>query len=98
MAITSRLCAAHFHGLRRTLNRRLRSRQRATFCGRTDGEDPAGLGRASSSGTYGLTMSNLCRGMAESKSDQFPNKFNAHSEKIAKFDPLSTNRLAHDSE
>jgi hypothetical protein len=24
--------------------------------------------------------------MAESKSDQFPNKFNAHSEKIAKFD------------
>jgi hypothetical protein len=27
----------------------------ATFCGRRDGEDPAGLGRASSSGTCGLT-------------------------------------------
>jgi len=36
--------------------------------------------------------------MAESKSDQFANDFNAHSEKIAKFDPLSVNRLAADSE
>jgi hypothetical protein len=36
--------------------------------------------------------------MAESKSDQFVNDFNAHSEKIAKFDPLPTNRLAADSE
>jgi hypothetical protein len=36
--------------------------------------------------------------MAESKSDKFANDINAHSEKIAKFDPLSTNRLAPDSE
>jgi hypothetical protein len=36
--------------------------------------------------------------MAESKSDQFANDFKAHSEKIAKFDPLSTNWLAADSE
>ncbi len=31
--------------------------------------------------------------MAESKSDQFPNNFNTHSEKIPKFDSLSTNRV-----
>jgi hypothetical protein len=36
--------------------------------------------------------------MAESKSDNFSLEINAHSEKIAKFDPLSTNRLAADSE
>src|SRR5262249_5577487 len=61
VVITSRLCAAHFHGLRRTLSRRLRSRQRATFCRRTDGEDTAGLGRASSSGTIRLTrMDGTC--------------------------------------
>jgi hypothetical protein len=36
--------------------------------------------------------------MAESKSDKFANDINMHSEKIAKFDPLSTNRLAPDSE
>jgi hypothetical protein len=36
--------------------------------------------------------------MAVSKSDKFPSKFNVHSEKFAKFDPLSTNRLAADSE
>ena len=33
-----------------------------------------------------------------SKSDNFSLEINAHSEKIAKFDPLSTNRLAADSE
>jgi hypothetical protein len=38
------------------------------------------------------------QGMAESKSDQFARNINAHSEKIAKFDPLSVNRLAADSE
>jgi hypothetical protein len=36
--------------------------------------------------------------MAESKSDHFSFEINAHSEKIAKFDPLSTNRLPVDSE
>jgi hypothetical protein len=36
--------------------------------------------------------------IAESKSDYFSFKINAHSEKIAKFDPLSTNRLPEDSE
>jgi len=36
--------------------------------------------------------------MAESKSDQFANNIKARSEKIAKFDPLSVNRLAGDSE
>jgi hypothetical protein len=36
--------------------------------------------------------------MAESKSDYFSCKINAHSEKIAKFDPLYTNRLAAHSE
>jgi hypothetical protein len=36
--------------------------------------------------------------MAESKSDYFSFKFNTRSEKIAKFDPLSTNRLAPYSE
>ena len=36
--------------------------------------------------------------MAESKSDYFSFDINAHSEKIAKFDPLSTNRLALYSE
>jgi hypothetical protein len=36
--------------------------------------------------------------MAESKSDYFSFEINAYSEKIAKFDPLSTNRLAPDSE
>jgi hypothetical protein len=36
--------------------------------------------------------------MAESKSDHFSFEINAHSEKNAKFDPLSTNRLAVDSE
>jgi hypothetical protein len=36
--------------------------------------------------------------MAESKSDKFANDINMHSEKIAKFEPLSTNRLAPDSE
>jgi len=55
MAITNRLCAAHFHGLRRTLSRRLRFRQRAALCGRTDGEGPASLGCTSSFGTCGLT-------------------------------------------
>jgi hypothetical protein len=36
--------------------------------------------------------------MAESKSDQFANDINVHSEKLSKFDPLSANRLALDSE
>jgi hypothetical protein len=36
--------------------------------------------------------------MAESKSDYFSFKINAYSEKIAKFDPLSTKRLAAHSE
>jgi len=36
--------------------------------------------------------------MAESKSDQFINNINTHSEKIAKSDPLSINRLLADSE
>jgi hypothetical protein len=36
--------------------------------------------------------------MAESKSDHFSFKINAHSEKLAKFNPLSTNRLVVDSE
>jgi hypothetical protein len=36
--------------------------------------------------------------MAESKSNQFAKYINAHSEKFAKFDLLSTNRLAADSE
>jgi hypothetical protein len=44
----------------------------------------------------GRQDSNL--GMAESKSGYFPFEINAHSEKIAKFDPLSINRLAPDSE
>jgi hypothetical protein len=44
----------------------------------------------------GAPGSNL--GMAESKSDHFSFEINAHSEKNAKFDPLSTNRLAVDSE
>jgi hypothetical protein len=47
-------------------------------------------------GWLGREDSNLR--MAESKSDRFTNNINAHSEKIAKFDPLSTNRLATDSE
>jgi len=36
--------------------------------------------------------------MAESKSDYFSIRFNAHSEKISKFDLLLLNRLAADSE
>src|SRR5262249_19785825 len=44
----------------------------------------------------GRQDSNL--GMAESKSDHFSFEINTHSEKIAKFDPLSTNRLTVDSE
>jgi len=36
--------------------------------------------------------------MAESKSNQFINNINTHSEKIAKSDPLSINRLLADSE
>jgi hypothetical protein len=47
-------------------------------------------------GWLGREDSNLR--MAESKSDKFANVINMHSEKIAKFDPLSTNRLAPDSE
>jgi hypothetical protein len=37
-------------------------------------------------------------GWRKSKSDKFANDINMHSEKIAKFDPLSTNRLGLDSE
>ena len=44
----------------------------------------------------GRQDSNL--GMAESKSDHFSFQFNAHSEEIEKFDPLSINRSAGDSE
>jgi hypothetical protein len=47
-------------------------------------------------GWLGREESNLR--MTESKSDQFSFEINAHSEKIAKFDPLSTNRLAAHSE
>jgi len=36
--------------------------------------------------------------MVESKSDRFANNINAHSDNIAKFDPLQVNRLAADSE
>jgi hypothetical protein len=36
--------------------------------------------------------------ITESKSDHFSFEINAHSEKNAKFDPLSTNRLQVDSE
>ena len=47
-------------------------------------------------GWLGREDSNLR--MAESKSDQFANDFNAHSEKISKFAPLRINRLANNSE
>jgi hypothetical protein len=62
-------------------------------------QDKRGFGKGavkSLKSWLGRQDSNL--GMAESKSDQFSNKFNAHSEKIAKFDPLLVNRLAVDSE
>ena len=36
--------------------------------------------------------------MAEAKSDEFTNNINGHSEKFAKFDPLSINRLERNSE
>jgi len=36
--------------------------------------------------------------MAESKSDYFSSEINAHSEKFAKFDPLSIKSLAADTE
>ena len=55
-----------------------------------------------------MKIDNFCEGwlgrgesnlrMAESKSDQFANNINAHSEKISKFAPFRINRLAVDSE
>jgi len=47
-------------------------------------------------GWLGRQDSNL--GMAESKSAKFFNVVNAYSEKVRKFDPLSINRLALNSE
>jgi hypothetical protein len=63
---------------------------RAAFFSSCIGRNPDGTD------WLGRQDSNL--GMAESKSNHFANYINAHSEKIAKFDPLSTNRLAADSE
>ena len=62
-------------------------------------QDKRGFGKGavkSLKSWLGRQDSNL--GMAESKSEYFPFEINAHSEKIAKFDLLSTNRLAVDSE
>jgi hypothetical protein len=54
------------------------------------------LSRSKKCGNPGREDSNLR--MAESKSDYFSFKISVHSEKIAKFDPLSINGIARISE